>query len=150
MKFFLKNYDSCLCYFSRSWSVICLLLSSNDVSVNTKYQHHQHWQQHAFLMSGNLKWLWLLLYQHLQHTSRPGNYFEINDYSIQQQSGLCCFGIQKLVLRFNAFCIWCEGNVGRKFATTFYMLHIFCGGTVSITIKHNIAVSEFAIQMSFV
>ena len=32
----------------------------------------------------------------------------------------------------------------------FYMLHIFCGGTVSITIKHNIAVSEIAIQMSFV
>ena len=56
----------------------------NDASVNIKHQNHQYGQQHTFLMSDSLKRLWLLLCQHLQHTGSLGNYFEINDCSIQQ------------------------------------------------------------------
>ena len=36
-----------------------------------------------------------LLYLHLQHT---GSHFGINDYSIQQKSGLCCSGYPKIRL----------------------------------------------------
>ena len=58
--------------------------------------------------------------------------------------------IQKIVLRFYAFSIWHEDNAGQTCASSICMLHIFCGGSVSTTIKHNIAVSVFKVQMFFV
>ena len=48
------------------------------------------------------------------------------------------------------FFIWYEGNVGQICTTCIFMLHIFCRGTISKTIKHDIAVSVCDLEMFFV
>ena len=122
-----------------------LLFSSNNVLVYIKqHQYHQHWQHHAYLMINTLKQFCLLLYQHLQHI---GNHFRIDDCSIQQ---LLFWWSKKSSSRFYAFFVWHNGDVGQTCATSICLLHSLCRGTVYITIKHNIAVSVFSVQIIFV